>query len=393
MTDGRSGAVRDRVRLGMVGGGEGAFIGAVHRAAAALDGMFDLRAGALSSDAARARRSGVALGLPPERCYGNWREMLDAERRLPDPERIEAVAIVTPNATHHEIAKAFVEAGFHVVIDKPMTTTAAQARDLVGAVERAGVVFAVTYTYSGYPMVRHARELVRAGALGAVRRVCVEYHQGWLATNIEAASQKQALWRTDPAIAGPGGAIGDIGTHAAHLLRFVTGLEIEALCADLSAFVPGRRVDDDAAAILTLTGGARATLSASQVCVGEANNLSIRVHGESGSLYWRHDAPDALELRSLDGEQRTLTRGMAGLSAAASNATRLPPGHPEGFIEALANIYKDAAGAMAAWRSTRRAPAHGESPYPTVLDGLHGALFVERMIRSANARGWTPWNP
>lgn len=379
--------MRDRVRLGMVGGGQGAFIGAVHRAAAALDGVYDLCAGALSSDPERSRASGLAIGLSARRSYGSWREMLDAERRLPERERVEVVTIVTPNSTHHEIARAFVDAGFHVVIDKPMTATVEQARDLVDAVERAGVLCAVTYTYSGYPMVRQARELVRSHAIGGVRRVCVEYHQGWLATDLESTGQKQASWRTDPALAGAGGAIGDIGTHAAHLLEFVSGLRIEAVCADLSAFVPGRRVDDDAAAILRLSGGARGTLSASQVCVGEENNLSIRVYGETGSIAWRQEAPDRLEWRTISGERRTLTRGMPGLTPAATNATRLPTGHPEGFIEALANIYKDVGAAAVARREG--GPIGGApASFPTARDGLRGVEFVERMLASARAGGW-----
>lgn len=381
--------MRDRVRLGMVGGGQGAFIGAVHRAAAALDGVYDFCAGALSGEPERSRASGLALGLSAQRSYGSWREMLDAETRRPAHERVEVVSVVTPNFTHHEIARAFIDAGFHVIIDKPMTTTVDQARDLVEAVERAGVVGAVTYTYSGYPMVRHARELVRSHAIGAVRRVCVEYHQGWLSTDLESTGQKQASWRTDPALAGAGGAIGDIGTHAAHLLEFVTGLRIEAVCADLSAFVPGRRVDDDAAAILKLSGGARATLSASQICVGEENNLSIRVYGETGSLAWRQEAPDLLEVRTLDGDRRTLTRGMASLSPAATRATRLPTGHPEGFIEALANIYKDVGEAILSRREGASEPA--PPLIPLVRDGLRGVEFVECMLSSARAGCWTTW--
>lgn len=381
--------MRDRVRLGMVGGGQGAFIGAVHRAAAALDGMYDLCAGALASDPERSRASGLSIGLSAQRSYGSWREMLEREMRRPAGERVEVVSVVTPNFTHHEIARAFVDAGFHVIVDKPMTTTIEQAHDLADAVERAGVLCAVTYTYTGYPMVRHARELVRSHAIGAVRRVCVEYHQGWLATDLESTGQKQASWRTDPALAGAGGAIGDIGTHAAHLLEFITGLRIEAVCADLSAFVPGRRVDDDAAAILRLTGGARATLSASQVCVGEENNLSIRVYGETGSIAWRQESPDFLDMRTIAGERRTLTRGMSGLTPAAAGATRLPTGHPEGFIEALANIYKDLGATIIARRDATSVP--DPSLIPLVGDGVRGVEFVECMLSSARAGAWSTW--
>ena len=310
----------EQVRWGMVGGGEGSFIGAVHRAAASLDGVFRLCAGALSGDPRRATASAAALGLPPARGYRDWRSMVAGELALPADQRIELVSIVTPNHTHHEIARDFIDSGFHVLIDKPMTTTVEHARDLVAAVERAGVIGAVSYNYCGYPMVRQAAEMVRGGAIGVVRRVYVEYHQGWLATNLEATGQKQASWRTDPALSGAG-AIGDIGTHAEHLLRFVTGLEIEAVCAEVNTFVPGRRVDDDAAAMLRLRGGARATLTVSQICVGDENNLSIRVHGELGSLLWRQESPDLLEHRRLDGLRQTLTRGAAQLGSAASAAS------------------------------------------------------------------------
>lgn len=373
----------DRVRWGMVGGGQGAFIGAVHRAAAALDGLIDLRAGALSSDPARARASARALGVPESRAYPDWRSMLAAERAMPPGERIELVSIVTPNHTHHDIALACIESGFHVLIDKPMTTTTGQARSLVAAAQRAGVIGAVSYNYSGYPMVRQASEMVRSGAIGAVRRVYVEYHQGWLATDLESSGHKQASWRADPAQAGAGGAIGDIGTHAEHLLRFITGLEIQSLCADLTSFVPGRRLDDDAAALLRLSNGARATLTASQVCIGDENNLSIRVHGELGSLAWRQESPNELVISMLDGPRQTLTRGSGGLAPSAADATRLPTGHPEGFIEAFANIYKDVAAAVIARRTGAEAPA----PFPTLADGLKGVEFVEWM---ATSRGqWT----
>mgnify|MGYP000683763317 CR=1 FL=1 len=381
-------AVRERVRLGMVGGGKGAFIGAVHRAAASLDGLYTLTAGALSSDPDRAKQSGDELGLDPARTYTSWQAMLDAEHKLPPNQRIEAVAIVTPNATHYEIARACIDAGFHVIIDKPMTTTVEQAIDLVQAVERAQLVCAVTYTYAGYPMVRHARELVRSGQLGPIRRVCVEYHQGWLATNLESTGQKQAAWRTDPALAGPGGAIGDIGTHAAHLLHYITGLNIESLCADLSATVPGRKLDDDAVAILRLTGGVRATLSASQICIGEENNLDIRVFAEHGSIRWNQESPNHLELRTIDAQRQTLTRGTPTLSTLAQNATRLPTGHPEGFIEALANIYKDAAQDIIQRRNPDNAIASPPT-YPTARDGLLGVRFINAMLNSAKHTAWT----
>lgn len=371
----------------MVGGGSGAFIGPVHRAAAALDGLYDLRAGALSSDPGRAKESALAIGIAPDRAYGSWREMLEREMALPKHDRVELVSIVTPNATHHGIARAFIDAGFHVLVDKPMTTTVDHARDLVAAVDRAGVVGAVMYNYSGYPLVREMREMVASGRVGKVRRVCVEYHQGWLATALEREGQKQASWRTDPKHAGAGGAIGDIGTHAEHLLGFVTGLEIESLLAELTSFVPGRALDDDASALLRLSGGATATLTVSQVCVGEENNLSIRVHGETGSLAWRQESPNELDLRTLDGERRIITRGSPGMSPRARDGTRLPTGHPEGFIEAFANIYKDIAAAVARCRDGSRFDATN-ALFPTVRDGLRGVEFVERMTASARTGAW-----
>ncbi len=379
--------MRDRVRWGMVGGGAGAFIGAVHRAAAALDGKYELCAGALSSEPERARRSAREVGISDERAYGSWREMMERESERPADERVELVSIVTPNATHHEIARAFIDAGFHVLIDKPMTTTVEDARDLVSAAERAGVIGAVMYTYSGYPLVREMAAMVRGGKVGTVRRVFVEYHQGWLATPIEREGQKQASWRADPKQAGAGGAIGDIGTHAEHLLRFVTGLDIESLYGELNSFVPGRTLDDDAAAMLRLTGGAHATLTASQVCVGDENNLSIRVHGETGSLKWCQESPNELDFRTLDGTRRIITRGSAGLGDAAQRGTRLPTGHPEGFIEAFANIYGDVAGAVVAQRSDARVDL-ANAAFPTVHDGLRGVEFVERMTRSAAKGSW-----
>jgi predicted dehydrogenase len=371
----------------MVGGGAGAFIGAVHRAAAAVDGKYELCAGAMSSEPERARQSARDAGIPDDRAYGSWGEMVESESKRPANERVELVSIVTPNATHHEIARAFVDAGFHVLIDKPMTTTVEDAKDLVGAVDRAGVIGAVMYTYSGYPLVREMADMVRSGALGPVRRVYVEYHQGWLATPLERDGQKQASWRADPKQAGAGGAIGDIGTHAEHLLRFVTGLEIESLFAELNSFVPGRTLDDDAAAMLRLSGGGRATLTASQICVGEENNLSIRVHGATGSLRWSQESPNELEFRTLEGGRRIITRGSAGLGARTQSATRLPTGHPEGFIEAFANIYKDVADAVVAHRAGGR-ESLANAAYPTVRDGLLGVEFVERMTRSAASGSW-----
>ncbi len=381
-------STQSRIRLGMVGGGEGAFIGAVHRAAAALDSMFTLTAGAFSSTPEKAVRSGIALGVAPERAYPSWQAMLDAERQRPANERIELVAIVTPNHTHYEIAKAFAEAGFHIISDKPLATTSAQAADLAAVVARTGVLFGVTYNYSGYPLIKEAAALVRDGAIGDIRKVFVEYHQGWLATPLESSGQKQADWRTDPNRAGIGGAIGDIGTHAEHLLTCVTGLQIHSLCADLSSFVPGRKLDDDASILLRFTSGAKGVLTVSQICVGEENNLTLRIHGTTGSIAWRQEDPNQLTLCALDGQRRIITRGSANTHPTTAQATRLPSGHPEGFIEAFANIYRSMAMAIHA----RRTNSPHQPDYPTLHDGARGVAFIETVVQSA-AQGskWLPF--
>lgn len=377
-----------RIRLGMVGGGEGAFIGAVHRAAAALDSMFTLTAGAFSSTPEKAVRSGIALGVAPDRAYPSWKAMLESERKRPANERIELLAIVTPNATHFEIASAFAEAGFHIVCDKPVVTTSQQARELAAIVARSSTLFGVTYNYTGYPLIKEAAALVRASAIGDIRKVFVEYHQGWLATPLESSGQKQADWRTDPARAGIAGAIGDIGTHAEHLVSYVTGLQIHSLCADLSAFVPGRRLDDDAGVLLRFTSGAKGVLTVSQICVGEENNLTLRVHGTTGSLAWRQEDPNQLTLCTLDGQRRTITRGSANTHPMTAQATRLPSGHPEGFIEAFANIYRNMAIAIHA----RRNNIPAATDYPAIEDGARGVAFIETVVQSA-AQGskWLPF--
>jgi predicted dehydrogenase len=367
------------LKLGMVGGGQGAFIGAVHRMAAALDGKWAFVAGALSSTPERSMASGRALGLAEGRNYGTWKEMVAGESKLPKGERIDAVSIVTPNASHAEIAEAFVRAGFHVVLDKPMTATLAEAERLREAVKHSGVVLCVTYNYTGYPMVREAAARVRSGTIGAVRKVFVEYHQGWLAKHLEGTGQKQAAWRTDPALAGGGGAIGDIGTHAENLVHTITGLEIESLCADLTSFVPGRKLDDDASVLLRFKGGAKGVLTASQVCVGEQNALTIRVHGEKGSLAWRQETPERLEWAREDGTVEVTVRGVGGIAPGGASDSRLPPGHPEGFIEAFANVYAGAAEAIHA-KSTK-------GRFPGIEDGVRGVRFVTRVVESSRAGG------
>lgn len=372
--------------MGMVGGGTGAFIGAVHRVAATLDGQARFVAGALSSTPEKAVTSGLELGLSRDRAYPTWQAMLSAELQRPPGERVDFVSIVTPNHAHFEPAHAFVQAGFHVVLDKPMVLDSPQAATLADAVAKAGVVFGVTYNYTGYPLVKEAARLVRTGALGQVRKVIVEYHQGWLATPLEASGQKQAAWRTDPKLSGAG-ALGDIGSHAENLLTTITGLSIESLCADVTSFVPGRRVDDDAAVLLRLSGGARGVLSCSQVCVGSENDLRIRVHGTLGSLAWRQENPNELRLVTNDAAPRIITR--AGPEAAhAAHATRLPPGHPEGFYEAFANIYRGVIEAIRADRDRR--PRTGlAAEFPSVHDGARGVRFIERVLASsAHGGAW-----
>lgn len=374
------------LKIGMVGGGKDAFIGGVHRLAFSLDRSFELTAGALSSTPEKSAASAVELGLAADRSYGSWREMLDRESARQMGERVDAVCIVTPNYTHAGIARAFVEAGFAVVCDKPLTTTVADARMLAATVEKAGVPFAVTYNYTGYPMVRHAAHLVRTGAIGTVRKCFVEYHQGWLATKLEDSGQKQAAWRNDPKQAGAGGSIGDIGSHAENLLSTVTGLQIEQVAAELTSFVPGRALDDDAAVMVRFRGGAKAVLTVCQVAIGEENNLTLRIHGDKGSLWWRQEEPNHLTLATLDGTTKLLARG-SGFGSPADGATRLPPGHPEGFIEGFANVYRGFAAAVRAHKAGKRGEA-GE--FPTVLDGVRGVEFIDAVVRSSKSGGaWT----
>lgn len=373
-----------RLRLGMVGGGEGAFIGAVHRLAARMDDRWELVAGAFSRDAERGRRSAAALHVAPDRAYADFRDMARAEAARPDG--VDAVSIVTPNASHHAIARAFLDAGIHVICDKPLTTTLADARDLVRAVTASGKVFALTHNYTGYPMVRHARAMVAAGELGAIRVVQVEYPQDWLSTPLEQSGQKQAEWRCDPAQAGPAGSLGDLGTHAHNLVEFVTGLCVESVCAELTAFVAGRRVDDDAQALLRFAGGARGMLWSSQVAPGNENALKLRVYGETAGLEWAQEHPNQLRLSRLGEAPRILARGAGALSPAAAHATRIPAGHPEGYLEAFAQIYRDAAEQIAA-RIEGRAPDAAALLVPTVEDGLRGIAFVAACVESSRRGG------
>jgi predicted dehydrogenase len=381
--DGRLGR---RLRLGMVGGGQGAFIGAVHRIAARLDDRYELVAGALSSDPERARASAAELRIAPERAYASFAAMARKEAARDDG--IDAVAIVTPNHLHHAAAKAFLEAGIHVICDKPMTTTVDDALDLVRTVRRTGLVFGLTHNYTGHPLVREARERVRAGELGAIRVVQVEYPQDWLTTRIEATGQKQAAWRTDPAQSG-GGAIGDIGSHAYNLAAFITGLQAESLCADLSTFVAGRRVDDNCNVLLRYAGGARGMLWACQVAPGNENALRVRVYGDQGGLEWRQERPDLLHLFRFGEAPQTITRAGHGAGPAAAAVSRIPAGHVEGYLEAFASIYTGCAELIAA-RIDGREPDPAARLVPSVEDGARGVAFIAAAIESSSRGGvWT----
>ncbi|MEX2518410.1 MAG: Gfo/Idh/MocA family oxidoreductase [Paracoccaceae bacterium] len=372
-----------RIRLGMVGGGEGAFIGGVHRIAARLDDQFELVAGCFSADAGRSAASGAALGLTPARVYDDFEAMAKREARLKDG--IEAVAIVTPNHMHAPAAKAFLKRGVHVICDKPLTATLPEAKRLAKAAAASGALFVLTHNYTGYPMVRQAREMIAAGDLGAVRVVQVEYAQDWLTEPLEATGQKQAAWRTDPARNGAGGATGDIGTHAFNLTCFVTGLEVESLAADLQRFVPGRRVDDNAHVMLRLSGGARGMLWCSQVAPGNENALRLRVYGEKGGLEWAQEEPNRLWCTHFGEPTRLLTRAGAAASDAAARMSRIPAGHPEGYLEGFANIYAEAAAAIRA----RRAGAAPDPAvtFPGVAEGVAGVAFVDACVRSSARNG------
>ncbi len=381
----RATTATDPIRLGMVGGGEGAFIGAVHRIAARIDDRYKLVAGALSSDAERARRSAEAIGIATDRAYASFEEM--AEREAARPDGIEAVSIVTPNHMHAPAAKAFLRAGIHVICDKPLSINVAEAEELVALQTETGRILAVTHNYTGYPMIREARELVRSGALGDIRLVQMEYAQDWLSERAELSGSKQAEWRTDPKRSGGGGCIGDIGTHAYNLGAFVSGLETDSLLAELSTFVEGRPLDDDVRVLLRYRGGAKGLLWASQVAVGNENALTLRVYGTKGGLEWSQMDPNYLWFTKLGEPKQLLTRNGAGTGEASRRLSRIPPGHPEGYLEGFANIYSEIAEALVAARSGAM-PAEAVT-FPTVADGLHGMRFIEAALRSSQSgNGW-----
>ncbi|MBS0444339.1 MAG: Gfo/Idh/MocA family oxidoreductase [Proteobacteria bacterium] len=371
----------------MVGGGQGAFIGAVHRIAARLDDAFELVAGALSADAARAHASAAELHIAADRSYADYAAMARAEAARDDG--IDVVAIVTPNHLHAPIAHAFLDAGIDVICDKPLTTTLEEALELVRHVRRSGRLFALTHNYSGYPMVRQARAMVAEGALGEIRVVQAEYPQDWLSTDLEASGHKQAAWRVDPARAGAGGSLGDIGTHAEHLARYISGLELEAVSAELSTFVSGRRLDDNAHVMLRYTNGARGLLWASQVAPGHENGLKVRIYGSKAGLAFSQEEPNHLRYAPLGEPPRLLTRGGPGSGAAAAHASRIPAGHPEGYLEGFAQLYRDVAEQIhARWQG--RAPDPLACTVPTVEDGALGMKFIEAVVASSRADGrWT----
>ncbi|OLB39627.1 MAG: oxidoreductase [Acidobacteria bacterium 13_2_20CM_57_17] len=375
-----------RLRLGMVGGGPGAFIGAVHRIAARMDDRFELVAGALSSNPERSRAAALEMHIAPERAYGSFAEMAAAEAKRPD--RIDAVSIVTPNHLHFGPAKAFLEAGIHVICDKPLTTTVEDAVALAGIVKKSGLIFGLTHNYTGYPLVRQAREMVEAGELGRLRVGQVEYAQDWLTTPVEATGNKQAVWRTDPAQSGPAGSLGDIGTHAYNIACFVTGLRCEQVAAEVSIFVPGRRLDDNVQTLLRFEGGARGMLWASQVATGNENNLRLRVYGEKAGLEWGQENPNYLRFAPYGKPPVTISRAGAGATASAKHASRIPSGHPEGYLEAFAQLYTDLAEQIAA-RNAGRAAAASSLLVPGVKEGVEGVQFIEGVLKSSKQNsGW-----
>jgi predicted dehydrogenase len=372
-----------RLRMGMIGGGPGAFIGAVHRLCAALDGQIELVAGCFSQHPEKTRQTGEQLYLAPGRCYATYQEMAAAEARLPADQRIDFVSIVTPNVSHYPIAETFLNAGFHVVCDKPMTHTLDEAQKLTSLVEQSKLVFAVTHNYTGHPLMRHARQLFRSGEMGQVRKVVVEYLQDFLMVPHEKLGQKQAAWRVDPAQAGLGGTLGDVGTHCVNLLEYVTGDPIRELCADKSTFLPDRVLDEDVNALLRFQGGGKGVLVISQVCTGEENGLTLRVYAEKGAVLWKQENPNYLELYRYGEPRQTLTRGQGYLSEAAKSCTRVPTGHPEGYLEAFATIYCDVARAIRRYIDGKPMKTE-EYEFPTVYDGLRGMQFVAGAVESAN---------
>ncbi len=379
-----------KIRYGMIGGGRGAFIGGVHRTAAAIDGQTQLVCGAFSSDPQRSKDSGKDLFLPAKRCYGDFKEMIKAEAVLPADERMDFVSIVTPNHMHFPAAKLALESGFHVLSDKPATFNLAQAKELAGIVKKSGRLYGITYNYTGYPLIRQARQMIEQGKLGKIRKVVVEYPQGWLATLLEKTGQKQAAWRTDPKISGAAGCMGDIGTHAINLAEYVTGLHIKELAADLTIFVEGRQLEDDGNVLLRFTNGAKGVLHSSQISVGCENNLTLRVYGELGGIEWSQLDPNTMIVTSLDQPKQVFRTSMGYLGSAAAAVTRTPAGHPEGYLEGFANIYKNFVNHIRAIEAGTK-PYPLDMDYPTIEEGVAGMAFIEAVVASsAKNAAWTP---
>lgn len=381
--------MKRRLKMGMVGGGEGSFIGAVHRIAARLDGQIELVCGCFSSHPENSLATGRSLFLPDERIYATYQEMMEKEAALPETQRMDFVSIVTPNHVHFEPARLALERGFHVVLDKPMTYTLEEAKQLKQIVRQTGLLFLLTHTYTGYPMVKEARLRVLRGDLGKIRRIYVEYPQGWLYQDCS-DNNKQAAWRVDPKRSGKAGCMGDIGTHAFNLAEYITGLKAVEMCAELNTFVPGRLLDDDGAALIRYEGGARGVLTASQIAIGSENNLNIRVYGEKGGLEWRQEEPNTIILRWPDRPAELLRTSNGYLSAIAAHNTRTPGGHPEGYLEAFANLYRNFAASLRAIRDGVE-PRPADLDFPSVEEGVRGMQFIETVVAAGSSK--TKWIP
>lgn len=381
-----------KLKMGLIGGGPGAFIGAVHVKAAQMDGGIELVAGAFSRNPEKSKAAGRSYLIDPSRAYGSYQEMIEQESQLPEGERIDFVSVTTPNNSHFPISRDFMQAGFDVICDKPMTFNVAEARDLKKVVEDSGRLFGLTHNYTGYPMVKLARDMVRKGELGEIRKIVARYPQGWLTSDLETSGQKQASWRTDPSQSGGAGCMGDIGTHAENLAEYISGLRISHICADLSIFVDNRRLDDDGNCLLRFENGARGVLHASQISIGEENALAINVYGTKKSIEWHQEHPNHLHVKAADKPLEIWSRGngyVAELSPAAARATRLPSGHPEAFLEAFANIYANFADALRA-RISGVAPDPLFMDFPNVDDGIRGMLFIETVLASTKSNEkWT----
>ncbi len=380
-----------KLKLGMIGGGQGAFIGAVHRIASRIDDEYELVCGAFSSNAERSKASGAALGISDDRVYGTYQELIEKEQQLPEDVRVQVISIVTPNHVHFEPAKLALQSGFHVVLDKPMTLTLQQAKELRDVAQLSGKLLCLTHTYTGYPMVKQAKELVAAGHIGQVRKVYAQYPQGWLSTFAEGDDNKQASWRTDPSQSGIAGAMGDIGTHAFNLTEYVSGLQVSHLCADINTVVPGRKLDDDGAVLLRFDGGASGVITATQIAAGAENNVKISVYGDKGGLEWQQDDANSLIVRYLDKPAEIWRTGGGYTSATAQFNTRTPSGHPEGYLEAFANLYRNFALTVKA-KEQNEEPTAAMLDFPGVEEGVRGMAFIENVIASGRSeQKWTPF--